>query len=155
MQIFRKQDLELFHEMGFCLGTSTKKILAKKGAKFVHDTAGGSDRSSLLCITTYCSPTLCTLIYLYIGTRYRRTVNKQVIDFKLIPAAPLASLGSMVMHTFAACCLIFTTTRMAHDDRITSIVRNRNFKWRSLSSLALQSACSYNLEMLVVASIGT
>ena len=67
------------------------------------------------------------LIYLYIGTRYRRTVNKQIIDFKSIPAAPPASLGSMVVHTFAACCIIFTTTKMAHDDRITSIVRNHNF----------------------------
>lgn len=64
MRRFRKQDLELFHEMGFCLGTSTKKILAKKGAKFVHDTAGGSDRSSLLCITTYCSTTL-ALLYIF------------------------------------------------------------------------------------------
>ena len=38
-------------EMGFCLGVASKKVLARRGAKFVHDTAGGSDRSY---ITVHC-----------------------------------------------------------------------------------------------------
>ena len=38
-------------ETGFCLGVTTKKVLAKKGEKFVHDTAGGSDRAY---ITVHC-----------------------------------------------------------------------------------------------------
>ena len=34
-------------ETGFCLGVTAKTILVKKGAKFVHDTSGGSDRSHI------------------------------------------------------------------------------------------------------------
>lgn len=38
-------------ETGFCLGVTAKRVLAKKGANFVHDTSGGSDRSY---ITVHC-----------------------------------------------------------------------------------------------------